>query len=194
MIRVYDEQKNQIITHVIYSKMIIQRHIESFIFMLIIKLRQQILILNKSWMRKHDVNYHKKTNIIEFYFEFCTHSKKIETINKEKNIHFEKKSFLNQSDYFKFNDSIKSSTKLSMIVIKILSRKKVNFNQSTINLSQKTKNRQNQTIESKIRKRLKISGSISMSSKSLIRKKNCQKWISRWSKRQRSTWWINERT
>jgi hypothetical protein len=47
LIKVYDERKNQIITHVIYSKMIIQKHIENLIFMLIIKLRQQTLILDK---------------------------------------------------------------------------------------------------------------------------------------------------
>ncbi len=39
LIRVYDERKDQVIIHVIYSKMIIQKHTESFIFMLIIKLR-----------------------------------------------------------------------------------------------------------------------------------------------------------
>jgi hypothetical protein len=48
LIRVYDERKNQIITHVIYSKMIIQKHIENLISMLIIKLKQQTLILDKS--------------------------------------------------------------------------------------------------------------------------------------------------
>ncbi len=48
LVKVYDERKDQVITHVIYSKMTIQEHIESLIFMLIIKLRQQILILEKS--------------------------------------------------------------------------------------------------------------------------------------------------
>jgi hypothetical protein len=48
LIRIYDDRKDQIITHVIYSKMIIQKHTESLILMLIIKLRQQILILDKS--------------------------------------------------------------------------------------------------------------------------------------------------
>ncbi len=48
LIKAYDERKDQIITHVIYSKMIIQEHIESFTFMLIIKLEQQALILDKS--------------------------------------------------------------------------------------------------------------------------------------------------
>jgi hypothetical protein len=101
-------------------------------------------------MRKHDVSYHEKTNIIEFYLEFCTHSKEIETTNKEKNIHFEKKSFLNQSDYFKFDNSIKNSNKLLdnsiknsrksfTIVIKVLFRKEVNSDQSTINLFRKDK-------------------------------------------------------
>jgi hypothetical protein len=53
-------------------------------------------------MRKHEVNYHEKTNIIKFISEFCTHSREIKTkttktktSNKEKNFSFEKKSFLN---------------------------------------------------------------------------------------------------
>ncbi len=101
-------------------------------------------------MRKHDVSYHEKTNTIEFYLEFCTHSKRIRTTNKEKNIHFEKKSFLNQSDYFKFDNSIKNSNKFfdnstknsrksSTIVIKVLSRKEHHFDQSAISLSRKDK-------------------------------------------------------
>jgi hypothetical protein len=119
--------------------MIIQRHIESLISMLIIKLKQQTLILDKSWMRKHDVSYYEKTNIIEFYFEFCTHSKEIETANKDKNIHFEKKSFLNQLDCFKFNNLIKNSRKSSTIVTKVLSRKELNSDQSAISLFRKDK-------------------------------------------------------
>ncbi len=148
LIRVYDERKNQVITHVIYSKMIIQEHTESLISMLIIRLEQQTLILEKSWMRKHEVNYHEKTNIIEFFSEFCTHSKEIETkttssSNKEKNISFEKKSFLNQSDHSKFDDSIKNSKESKKIVTKILSRKKVcsdqSIDQSAISLFRKDK-------------------------------------------------------
>jgi hypothetical protein len=159
LIRIYDERKDQIIIHVIYSKMIIQEHIESLISMLIIKLRQQTLILEKSWMRKHEISYHEKTNNIEFSFEFCTHSKKIETkttsskttsskttsskttssSNKEKNISFEKKSFLNQSNHSKFDDSIKNSRKSLTIVIKILFRKELNSDQSAISLFRKDK-------------------------------------------------------
>jgi hypothetical protein len=44
----YDERKNKDITHVIYSFMIIQNHIESFTSMMIIKLDQHSIILEKS--------------------------------------------------------------------------------------------------------------------------------------------------
>jgi hypothetical protein len=144
LVRVYDERKDQVITHVIYSKMIIQEHTKSLIFMLIIRLRQQTLILEKSWMHKHEVNYHEKTNIIEFFSEFCTHSKEIETkttssLNKEKNISFEKKSFLNQSNHSKFDHSIKNSRESKKIVTKILSRKEVCSDQSAISVFRKDK-------------------------------------------------------
>jgi hypothetical protein len=101
--------------------------------MLIIKLKQQILILDKLWMRKHEINYHEKTNIIEFIMKFCTHSKKIETkmTNKEKKISFEKESSSDQSDHVD-DTLIKNSRKSFTIVIKMLSRKEVNSDQSTI--------------------------------------------------------------
>jgi hypothetical protein len=123
--------------------MIIQKHIESLIFMLIIKLRQQILILDKSWMRKHEISYHEKTNIIKFTSDFCTHSKeiktktKMKTSNKKKIFSFEKKSFLSQSDHVK-SDFFNKNSK-SMIVIKVLFRKEVKFDQSAINLFRKDK-------------------------------------------------------
>ncbi len=164
LIRAYDERKNQIITHAIYSKMIIQKHIENLTFMLIIKLEQQILILDKSWMRKHEISYHEKTNIIEFFSRFCTHPKKIETTDKEKNIHFEKEFFLNQSDHVKFDIFIKNSTKQDSkkfftIITKVLSRKEVHIDQKRLILFEKTKKQRSSSIDSKIRRRLKITDS-----------------------------------
>ena len=47
-IKKYDERMSESITHVIYSRMIIRNHIESIIFMLIIKLKQHDVILKKS--------------------------------------------------------------------------------------------------------------------------------------------------
>ncbi len=43
----YDDKRDKDITHVIYSSMIIQNHIESSIFMMIIKLDQHFIILEK---------------------------------------------------------------------------------------------------------------------------------------------------
>jgi NMD protein affecting ribosome stability and mRNA decay len=44
----YDDKRNKDITHVIYSSMIIQNHIENSTFMMIIKLDQHLIILEKS--------------------------------------------------------------------------------------------------------------------------------------------------
>jgi hypothetical protein len=44
----YDDRRNKDITHVIYSFMIIQNHIESFTSMMITKLDQHFIILEKS--------------------------------------------------------------------------------------------------------------------------------------------------
>jgi hypothetical protein len=47
-VKSYDERRNKNITHVIYSSMIIQNHTKSSIFMMITKLDQHSIILNKS--------------------------------------------------------------------------------------------------------------------------------------------------
>jgi hypothetical protein len=44
----YDERKDKNIIHIIYSFMIIQNHTKNSIFMMIIKLNQHLIILNKS--------------------------------------------------------------------------------------------------------------------------------------------------
>ncbi len=115
-------------------------------------------------MRKHEVSYHEKTNIIEFFSKFCTHSKRIETTDKEKNIHFEKKSFLNQSDHVKFDIFTKNSTKqdskkFSTIITKVFSRKEVHIDQKRLVFLEKAKKQRRSSINSKIRRRLKITDS-----------------------------------
>jgi hypothetical protein len=96
LIRAYDDKKNQVITHVIYFKMFIQEHIESFIFMLIIKLKQQTLIFDKSWMRKHEVSYHEKTNTIKFIYFRILHSFE-ENRNEQRKKHFFRKEIFSES-------------------------------------------------------------------------------------------------
>jgi Lhr-like helicase len=80
--------------------MIIQEHIKSLTFILIIKLEQQTLILEKSWMRKHEINYHEKTNIIEFFSEFCTHSRRIKN-EDDVIVEQRKKYFFREEIFFK---------------------------------------------------------------------------------------------
>jgi hypothetical protein len=46
--KIYDERRNKNITHVIYSFMIIQNHTKSSIFVMITKLDQHSIILNKA--------------------------------------------------------------------------------------------------------------------------------------------------
>jgi hypothetical protein len=53
--------------------MTIQNHMKSFTFMMIIKFDQHFIILKKSWMKKHDVNYHNHDDSISFYFNHCSH-------------------------------------------------------------------------------------------------------------------------
>ncbi len=71
----YDERRNKNIIHVIYSSMTIQHHTESSTFMMIVKLDQHSIILEKSWTKKHYVNYHDYDDSISFQFDHCSHFK-----------------------------------------------------------------------------------------------------------------------
>ncbi len=101
----YDERKNKNIIHVIYSFMIIQNYTKSSIFMMIIKLNQHSIILEKIWIKKHDVNYHEHNDSISFYFDHCSHleafnhsySNKSNRIQTKKKDFFSTKIFLDQS-------------------------------------------------------------------------------------------------
>ncbi len=96
----YDERRNKNITHVIYSSMTIQDHTESCISMMIIKLDQHSIILEKFWMKKHDVNYHDHDDSISFHFEHCSHLKSLEhsySSTKKKDF-FRKRIFSDQSE------------------------------------------------------------------------------------------------
>ncbi len=97
----YDERRDKNITHVIYSFMIIQNHTKSSISMMIIKLSQHSIILNKSGMKKHDVSYHDHDDSISFYFDHCNHLEAFEHFyfeqTKKKNS-FSKRIFFDQSE------------------------------------------------------------------------------------------------
>ncbi len=58
-VKEYDERKDKDITYAIYSLMTIQNHTKSFTSIMIIKLDQHLIILRKSWLKKHEVSYHE---------------------------------------------------------------------------------------------------------------------------------------
>jgi hypothetical protein len=100
-VKKYDERRSKNIIHAIYSFMIIQDHTKSFISMMIIKFDQHSIILKKSWMKKHNVNYHDHDDSISFYFDHCSHleaSKHSYSNQKtKKKVSFRKRNFLDQS-------------------------------------------------------------------------------------------------
>ncbi len=98
----YDERRSKNITHVIYSFMTIQDHIKSCISMMIIKLDQHSIILNKFWMKKHDVSYHDHDDSISFYFNHCSHLEAFNHSysNKSNRIQTKKKDFFSKEIFF----------------------------------------------------------------------------------------------
>jgi hypothetical protein len=72
-IKKYDERISDSITHVIYSRIIIRDHVKSSTFLLITKLDQHDIILEKSWMWKHEVSYHDHLNDIFFLSNYCSY-------------------------------------------------------------------------------------------------------------------------
>ncbi len=94
----YDEKRNKDIIHAIYSFMIIQNHTENWISMMIIKLDQHSIILNKFWIKKHDINYHDHDDLISFYFDHCDHLKAFNHSysNRSNRIQTKKKDFFSK--------------------------------------------------------------------------------------------------
>jgi hypothetical protein len=82
--------------------MIIQNHTKSSISMMIIKLDQHSIILNKSWLKKHDVNYHDHDDSISFHFDHCIHFEASEysfsNQSTKKKVSFSKRNFFDQSE------------------------------------------------------------------------------------------------
>jgi hypothetical protein len=98
----YDERRNKDITHVICSFITIQNHTESYISMMIIKFDQHSIILEKFWMKKHDVSYHDHDDSISFYFDHCNHfetsKRSFSNQSTKKKDLFSKRIFFDQSE------------------------------------------------------------------------------------------------
>ncbi len=106
----YDERRSKDIIHVIYSFMTIQDHTKSCISMMIIKFDQHSIILDKFWMKKHDVNYHDHDDSISFHFDHYNHfeasKRSFSNQSTKKKNFFSKRIFFDQSKLIK-NKEIK---------------------------------------------------------------------------------------
>ncbi len=92
--------------------MTIQDHTKSCTSMMIIKLDQHSIILDKFWTKKHDVNYHDHDNLISFYLDHCNHLEAFNHLysNKSNRIQTKKKDF-----FLKMIFSDQSNTRIDLI-------------------------------------------------------------------------------
>jgi hypothetical protein len=133
--------------------MTIQDHTESCISMMIIKLDQHSIILDKLWMKKHDVNYHNHDDSISFYSDHCSH---LEAFNHsysnrssqtKKKDFFSKEIFSDQSEIIE-NKEIKIFLEKNNNSKMILKRSTiVDFSERLIERSQRLIERSQRLIE-----------------------------------------------
>jgi hypothetical protein len=140
--------------------MIIQNHTKSSIFMMITKLDQHSIILDKSWMKKHDVNYHDHDDSISFHLDHCIYFETFEysfsnqSQTKKKDF-FRKKIFFNQSEMKIENKEIKIFFEMTNNSSKIILKRSISdeFNEK---LSERSKwlieRRMNESWRKKLKK------------------------------------------
>ncbi len=172
-VKSYDERRNKNIIHVIYSFMIIQNHTKSSIFMMITKLDQHSIILDKSWMKKHDVSYHDHDDSISFHLDHCIH---LETFEYS----FSNQSQTKKKDFFRKEIcSNQSEMKIENKEIKIFFEKTNNSSKTilkrttSIEFNERLNERSKKLIERRMneswRKKLK---KIETSSSRILKKKS----------------------
>jgi hypothetical protein len=154
--------------------MTIQYHTKSCISMMIIKLDQHSIILNKFWMKKHDVNYHDHDDSISFYFDHCNHleafnhsySNRSNRIQTKKKDSFSKEIFSNQSEIIEnkeikfFFEKINKSKMILKRTTSIEFRKRLNERSERL-----IKRRMNESWRKKLKK-------IEISSSRILRKES----------------------
>jgi len=61
-----DHYVKKLITHAIYSNLTVQDHMKHFVFMLIIRLNQHQMILEKTWMNKIEITIDMRNDCLQF--------------------------------------------------------------------------------------------------------------------------------
>jgi hypothetical protein len=150
--------------------MIIQNHTKSCIYMMIIKLDQHSIILDKLWIKKHDVNYHDHDDWISFYLDYCSHleaSEQFYSKQTKKEDSFSKRIFSDQSE-------VSKNKEIKIFLEKINNSSKIILKRTTlIEFSKKLNERSKRLIERRMneswRKKLK---KIETSSSRILKKKS----------------------
>jgi S-adenosylmethionine:tRNA-ribosyltransferase-isomerase (queuine synthetase) len=136
---------------------------------MIIKLDQHSIILEKSWIKKHEANYHEHDDFISFHFNHCSHLNVFERsfsnqLQTKKKNSVSKRDFFNQSEIIEKKE-IKiffEKTNNSKIILK----RSVNFSERLIERSKRLIERR---INESWRKKLK---KIEISSSRILRKES----------------------
>jgi hypothetical protein len=101
---------------------------------MIIKLDQHSIILNKSWMKKHDVSYHDHNDLTSFHFDHCNHLEAFEYLfsnqSTKKKVSFSKRNFFDQSE-------IIENKKIKIFFEKINNSKTILKRSTIINFSER---------------------------------------------------------
>ncbi len=112
--------------------------------MMIIKLDQHFIILEKSWMKKHEMNYHERNDFISFHFDHCSHLNVFEHLyssqsQTKKKDFFSKRIFFDQSEIKIENKEIKIFLEKTNNSSKIILKRSifVEFNERLIERSKR---------------------------------------------------------
>jgi S-adenosylmethionine:tRNA-ribosyltransferase-isomerase (queuine synthetase) len=151
--------------------MTIQDHTESCISMMNIKLDQHSIILDKFWMKKHEVSYYDHDDSISFHLDHCNHleasERSFSNQSTKKKDFFQKRIFSDQSKLIK-------NKKIKIFLEKINNSSKTILKRTTsIESSKRLNERSERLIELRMneswRKKLK---KMKISSSRILRKES----------------------
>ena len=133
----YNDRLRPVITHVIYSFMTIQNHMKNLASLMIILLANHSIILERSWIRKHEMMYSDHDNNLIFFSKHCNHldasshsffkilNMKSKLIEKVVSAKFSSKSILQRNDRQTSRRSKSKKKESSRLAIK--PKKKTNY-------------------------------------------------------------------
>ena len=78
IVKKYNNRSKFVVIHIIYSFMIIQNHMKSLASLIIIQLINHLIILRRSWIRKHEIIYDNHDDNLIFFSKHCSYLKALD--------------------------------------------------------------------------------------------------------------------